>query len=643
MTSASNANSSVSFQPFGIFGDLPLPLAFGLLRLSTEGRPALEDSLSLIHRALDHGVRLLDTADSYCLDNTDFHFGERLAKQAVASWQGPRDQVRILTKVGLVRPAGKWLPNASPKHIRKSVDDSLSALVTDRLFLLQLHAKDTRLPFEETLGVLAELQKAGKVQHLGLCNVSPGEVRQAMRHFVVACVQCELSVLARKSANDGMLLLTQEFGIPFLAYRPLGGYAKVEKLEKNRVLVPLAARHQVTPFEIALAAVRSAGVNVIPLVGATRLSSLTSSLAAMKLSLDVSDRTALSIKYSFEADPDAAAAVQPPERPASLSTLEPDQGPGLSAEIVLLMGIQGAGKSELVQSYVDHGYQRLNRDVMGGKVDDLVGHLQRLLNDGHQRVVLDNTYPTRISRAPIIRVAHSAGIPVRCRFLETSIEDARINIVHRILNRYERLLGPIDLKELAKQDPNLPPPIALQRWRDSLERPEWDEGFSAIDKLPFVRRPLLGHTQRGLLLDVDGTLRTTKSGEIYPRHADDVVLLPNRRETLIRWIDNGYSLFFVSNQSGVASGKLTQSDADNAFQRTAELLQLPIAEVVYCPHPAFPAGCFCRKPLPGLGVYLIRKFKLDVEQLLMVGDMDSDMEFARGIGAKYCDANAFFA
>ncbi len=630
-------------KPFGILGFLQIPLGLGLLRLSTEGRPPVDEATSLIHLALDQGIRLLDTADSYCIDNSDFHYGEKLAKHALDCWSGPREEVNIITKVGLVRPAGKWLPNGTPKHIRQSVDASLRELASERLFLLQLHAKDPRIPFEETLSVLAELQKSGKVQHIGLCNVGPAEVRQAMRHFQVASIQCELSILARKSATDGMLLLTRDLGIPFLAHRPLGGYAKVEKLEKNRVLVPLAQRHNAPPYEIALAAVLNSAPNVIPLVGATKRSSLLSSIGATKLALDISDRTALSIKYSFDADPDAAAAVQPAAKPASLPTLAPDQGPGSTPEIVLLMGIQGAGKTELVQAYVDAGYTRLNRDVIGGKVDDLTGLLQQLVAEGQKRVVLDNTYPTRISRASAIRIAHSAGIPVRCRFLETSINDARMNIVHRILDRYNRLLGPVEMKELTKQDSNLPPPIALQRWQDSLEHPDWDEGFSAIDRIPFRRRAPQGHTQKGLLLDVDGTIRTTLSGEIYPRTADDVVILPNRKETLLRWIVNGYKLFLVSNQSGISSGKLSQSDAEGAFQRTVDLLGLPIAEVIFCPHPAFPVGCFCRKPLPGLGVYLIRKHKLDLQHLVMVGDMDSDEGFARSIGAKYFDANAFFA
>lgn len=91
----------------GILGHLAVPLGLGLLRLGTEGRPAEAEAISLIHLALDAGVRLLDTADVYSLGASDLHFGEELARQAVATWHGPQDEVRILTKVGLSRPKGK--------------------------------------------------------------------------------------------------------------------------------------------------------------------------------------------------------------------------------------------------------------------------------------------------------------------------------------------------------------------------------------------------------------------------------------------------------------------------------------------------------------------------------------------------------
>src|SRR5439155_17845843 len=111
-----------------------------------------------------------------------------------------------------------------------------------------------------------------------------------------------------KSASDGTLELTRELGIPFLAHRPLGGYAKTAKLLKNAILKPLAERHHATPHEMALAAVLDASPHVVPLIGATKMESVQSCLRALKISLDVSDRTALGTKYSFAADAETVAA-----------------------------------------------------------------------------------------------------------------------------------------------------------------------------------------------------------------------------------------------------------------------------------------------------------------------------------------------
>jgi histidinol-phosphate phosphatase family protein len=289
-----------------------------------------------------------------------------------------------------------------------------------------------------------------------------------------------------------------------------------------------------------------------------------------------------------------------------------------------------------------HGYARLNRDELGGTLDDVTQKLGELLSSGQKRVVLDNTYGTRASRYAVIRRAHAHGVPVRCRYLATPINEAYANIVLRLLDRYGKLLGPEDMKALGKEDPNLPPSLALPRWTASFEAPHEDEGFAVVEEIPFVRRVDPLFTGKGLLLDVDGTLRKTKSGELYPRDPEDVELLPGRRAILERWVSDGYTLFFVSNQSGVAGGKVTKEAVDAAFSRTIELLGLPVAEVVYCPHPAFPVACFCRKPLPGLGISLIQRHRLAREHLVMVGDMESDREFARAIGAKYVTAEELF-
>lgn len=626
----------------GILEPLSVRMGLGLLRLSTEGRPSKEDAIPLIHQALEAGIRLLDTADTYGLDERDLHYGETLAREALASWHGPRDEVRVVTKAGLARPKGKWMPGGSPKQLRKAVEGSLRALGVERLFLLQLHAKDPKVPFEEQLAALAELQRQGLVQHLGLCNVGPAEVRQAQRHFQVACVQNELSAISRSSAREGMLELTRQLGIPFLAHRPLGGYAKVENLLKNRALNPVAKKLGVSPHQVALALLWDAAPQVVPLLGARRAESLQDSLAALKLSLGEPELAVLREKLSLQADAEALEAIQPRTIPEDLPELPREPGPGPQAEVVLLMGIQGAGKSQLVESYVEHGYTRLNRDLAGGKLDDLLPELEQHLAGGERRVVLDNTYPTRISRSRIITVAHRHKVPVRCRWVKTPLEEARRNVVGRMLDRYEQLLGPAEMKELARTDPNLPPPVAMQKWCDSLEPPEFDEGFSAIDEIPFVRRHDSTFTEKSLLLDVDGTLRITRSGEIYPRHPDDIELLPGRRAVLEEWMSRGYKLFFVSNQSGVASNQLSAEAARACFERTVELLGLPVEEIVFCPHPAFPVGCFCRKPMPGMGVWLQRRHRLSQEHLVVVGDMDSDARFAAGLGARYFDAGDFF-
>ncbi len=628
---------------YGVLGALDVPLGLGVLRLSTEGRPPEGEAIDIIRFALDSGIRLLDTADSYALGDRELHYGERLVAKAIAGWGGAKDEVRVVTKVGLARPKGRWVPDGRRAHLRRMVEGSLEALGVARIFLLLLHATDPKTPLEESLAALAELQKEGKVLHIGLANTSIAEVRQAERHFVVRAIQNELSVIDRGSAVDGVVALATELGVPFLAHRPLGGHAKAGSLLKNRAVKPLAARHGVTPHEAALAALLALGPPVLPLVGATRRESVASSLRALHVPFDADDRAALASRISFAPTPEALAGTLPPVTPDGVRPLTAGEGPGDETEVVVVMGIQGAGKSSHVERYVSRGYARLNRDVVGGDLEGLVPKLGELLASGQRRVVLDNTYPTRASRYSVIRKAHAYGAPVRCLFLATPLDDAYANVVTRVLERHGRLLGPDELKELGKDDPNLPPPAAMARWAASFEAPHVDEGFGVVEEIPFVRRTRPDFTGKGLLLDVDGTLRRTKSGEKFPRDADDVELLPGRAHVLRRWVADGYALFFVSNQSGVASGTITREAADRGFARTVELLGLPVADVAYCPHPAFPVGCFCRKPLPGLGVALIHRHRLAREHLVMVGDLDSDEGFARGLGARFVRADAFFA
>ena len=630
---------------YGVLGSLDLPLALGLLRLSTEGRPAQADAIGVIHAALDAGIRVLDTADSYALDDRDLHYGERLARAALESWAGPREDVRIVTKAGMARPKGRWVPNARPDHLRRMVDGSLAALAVECLPLLLLHGNDPGTPFEDSLGTLAELQRAGKIAYLGLCNVDVPEILQAQRHFAVTVIQNELSVINRKAAAAGTLELARQIGAVFMAHRPLGGHAKTDTLEKNRAMAPIATRHGCSRHEAALATLLDAGPPLLPVVGATRIERIESWRRALSMRLDASDRAGLDGKISLRPDAEGEALLAPAPARDGLRALQPGAAPGTEPEVVIVMGVQGAGKSTVVQRYVDAGFERLNRDLTGGKLDDLVPLLAEHLAAGRSRVVLDNTYPTRVSRWPVVRAAQRHGVPVRCVHLATPVREALVNISLRLLERYGTLPGPDELKELGKRDPNLPPPMALARYAACFEAPHADEGFGAIDEIPFVRQPTgpLAGTVKALLLDVDGTLRRTRSGEIYPSDPEDIEILPGRREVLQRWVADGWQLFLVSNQSGIASGNVSEAAVRACFERTIALLGVPVTDLAFCPHTAFPAGCFCRKPMPGLGIALARKHGLAIDQWVMVGDMDSDADFARAIGARYVDAAEFFA
>jgi histidinol-phosphate phosphatase family protein len=310
-------------------------------------------------------------------------------------------------------------------------------------------------------------------------------------------------------------------------------------------------------------------------------------------------------------------------------------------EIVLLMAYPAAGKSTWTAKNLP-GHRRINRDSLGdATLEDLVPLVERALDEGAD-VVLDNTYATRASRAPVLALARRRGVPARAVWLDSSIEQAQYNAVERLVRRHGRLLSPEELKRAGRADPNTYGPAPLFRHRKVFEAPTADEGFCAVERVPFARAPQPdGYVHKALLLDYDGTLRRTKSGEKYPLTPEDVEVLPGRAEVLRRYAAEGYRLLGVSNQSGVSKGTLTEDAARACFARTNALLGVDV-EVAFCPHSPAPIACWCRKPMPGLGVAYIEKYKLDRAQVLMVGDMTTDRTFAERVGVRFVDQAAFF-
>lgn len=310
-------------------------------------------------------------------------------------------------------------------------------------------------------------------------------------------------------------------------------------------------------------------------------------------------------------------------------------------EIVLLMGYPASGKSTFTAKNFP-GHRRINRDSLGDRsLDDLVPLVAAALDEGAS-VVLDNTYATRDSRAPLVALGQQRGVPVRCVLLDSSIEQAQYNAVERLVRKHGRLLTPEEIKKAAKGDPNTYAPAVLFKYRKSLEAPTAAEGFAKVEKVAFTRAAQdAGYTNKALLLDYDGTLRTTKSGDKYPLTPDDVQVIPGRAEVLKRYRDDGYRLLGVSNQSAVSKGTLSLETARACFDRTNELLGVEV-EVSFCPHEPAPINCWCRKPMPGLGVAFIEKYKLDRAHTLMVGDMTTDRTFAARAGVRFVDQSEFF-
>jgi len=392
-----------------------------------------------------------------------------------------------------------------------------------------------------------------------------------------------------------------------LAYRPLGGVKARSRTAKNPVLAETAAALDATPFDVALAWLAGLSEMIVPLPGATRIE--TARAIARHRSLHLTgEQTA---RLDALCPPARLIRREPPPAVTVAPAARPD------AEVVIIMGLPGAGKSTLADSFAAKGYLRLNRDEAGGTLRGLVPALDRALASGTPRIVLDNTYVSRASRAAVIQAAAARGVAVRCVWLTTSVEDAQVNAVSRIVERYGRLLDVDQIAALRKRDPAALPPMTQFRYQRELEPPDVSEGFACVDVVPFERRRDPSRVNRAVLI-----------------WCDDLVADPGHAATLRQYAEQGFRLLGLSWQPDVAAGTRTAADVESMFAQMNARLGLAI-DVEYCPHAAGPPRCWCRKPLPGLGVLLIHRHQLDPAQCLYVGDGPQDAGYARRLGMAY--------
>lgn len=285
-------------------GCMPMSWAYNV----AEADPAEVEAT--LHRAVELGVTLLDTADVY----GPFTNEEIIREYVVRA--GLRDRVVIATKVGLVPiDATTYGRNGTPEHIRAACDASLGRLGIDTIDLYQLHRVDPEVPIEETWGAMAELVAAGKVRYLGLSEASVEEILAADAVHPVSSVQSELSLWTEENVVNGVLAMTEERGIGFLAYCPLGrgfltgalsadtigegDYRSAnprftpEAMAANAAIVDgvraIAGRRGATPAQVALAWVLAQGDHVVPIPGTKRRRWLEENAAAADLVLEPED------------------------------------------------------------------------------------------------------------------------------------------------------------------------------------------------------------------------------------------------------------------------------------------------------------------------------------------------------------------
>jgi aryl-alcohol dehydrogenase-like predicted oxidoreductase len=525
------------------------------------------NDVATIAAAVEAGITVFDTARSY-------EGNEQLLARALRD--APR--ARIVTKGGMARPDGAWVPDGRARSIRADCEASLEALEGLPIDLYLLHAPDPRTPWRTSVRALARLVEDGLVARVGVCNVNRDQLDEAVAHAPVTAVQVGLSVLDDQALRGGVVERCGELGLTVIAHSPLGGPRRVRRLDRHEELVALARAHGATPAEIALAWVLGAGRDVVAIPGARRPDSARSAARAASLALTDSERHRLG-------------------RP------RPRRSRAREGDVVMVMGVPGAGKSRVAEEHVGRGYLRLNRDERGGALEEIALALEEALARGAREVVVDNTYLTRASRSFVLEAAAAHGIGVRCLWLDTPLAQAQVNLVERLLDRFGELPAPEELKRLSRTEPGLLAPTRQLRAFRELEPPAEDEGFASVERVPFAREPREGRT--GLFVAAAAAERVPP--DVFGGGAPCL---------LFDWRPDGLT-------------------AD--LELLAERIPASV-DVAVCPHGGGPPVCWCRPPLPGLPLAFARTQGVDPAASIVYGASTAHRTLANALGARYVEA-----
>ena len=276
-----------------MLGDRPLgTIGLGCMPLSTAGAPSVEQGIRTIHAALDAGVRLLDTADAYAIDEAHVGDNERLIARAL---RGRADGAVVATKGGHVRRGTDWALDGSPAHLRRACEASLRALEREAIDLYQLHRPDPKVPYAESVGALRDLLDEGVIQMAGISNADVAQIDEANEVLGgrLVSVQNQFSPAFRSSLGE--LEHCARLGIAFLPWSPLGGISNAAELgSRHAAFQRVADAHGVSVQQVALAWQLALAPVVIPIPGASRPQSITDSARAADLRLSAEQVAELS-------------------------------------------------------------------------------------------------------------------------------------------------------------------------------------------------------------------------------------------------------------------------------------------------------------------------------------------------------------
>ncbi|MBI2608431.1 MAG: aldo/keto reductase [Deltaproteobacteria bacterium] len=263
-------------------------IGLGAMPISIQGRPSEEQGIKVIQEAVHAGVNFIDTANVYCLDDSDIGHNERIIYKALKNINALQ-KVYIATKGGLIRPEGRWECNAEPQFLRKSCEKSLQDLHAESIFLYQLHAPDSNIPFEDSVGELTKLKEEGKIENIGLSNVNAEELNAAQEIVRIESVQNRCNPGHQKDLKNSFTDLCKKQNVTYIAYSPVGGGFHHKDLSHQKLFLELSKKYKTSSYCIILAWLLSKGEHVLPIPGASHVESILDSMKAAQVKLEQED------------------------------------------------------------------------------------------------------------------------------------------------------------------------------------------------------------------------------------------------------------------------------------------------------------------------------------------------------------------